>query len=74
MTVEKDRSYLKKFGKQLYNLRIAKKLSYRKMALNCSIDHSDIKKYEQGETNITLMTLFELAKGLGVEPKELLDF
>lgn len=74
MSEGKDKSYLRKFGKHLEQLRVAKDLSYRKMAQNCALDHSDIKKYEQGETNITLLTLVELAKGLKVEPKELLDF
>ncbi|HTE01447.1 MAG TPA: helix-turn-helix transcriptional regulator [Mucilaginibacter sp.] len=74
MRDEKSKSYLKAFGEHLNKLRIDRNLSYRKMALKCKIDHSDIKKYEEGETNITLLTLLELAKGLGVEAKELLDF
>ena len=69
-----DRSFLKDFGVHLYKLRKSKRLSHRKMAQNCRIDHADIKKYENGETNISLLTLKELAKGLGLKPKELLDF
>jgi transcriptional regulator with XRE-family HTH domain len=74
MINENDKLYLKKFGEHLAQLRMAQNLSFRKMALKCKIDHSDIKKFENGETNITLLTLAELAKGLGVEPKELLNF
>jgi transcriptional regulator with XRE-family HTH domain len=74
MENERDNSYLKRFGLHLKKMRVAKDLSYRKMALRCRIDHSDIKRYELGETNITLLTLLELAKGLEVEPKDLLDF
>lgn len=74
MRDENNIAYLKGFGKRLSQLRIEKNLSYRKMALKCKIDHSDIKKYGEGETNITLLTMLELAKGLGVEIKELLDF
>lgn len=74
MIDENDKLYLQKFGAHLAKLRHAQKLSFRKMALKCKIDHSDIKKYENGETNITLLTLAELAKGLGVESRDLLDF
>jgi transcriptional regulator with XRE-family HTH domain len=69
-----DRSFLKNFGTHLYQLRMSKGLSYRKMAQNCHIDHADIKKYEKGETNISLLTLKELARGLGLEAKDLLNF
>ncbi|MGZ3873166.1 MAG: helix-turn-helix domain-containing protein [Mucilaginibacter sp.] len=74
MIDEHDKLYLKKFGAHLAQLRHEKNLSFRKMSLKCKIDHSDIKKYENGETNITLLTLAELAKGLGMESKDLLDF
>jgi transcriptional regulator with XRE-family HTH domain len=44
------------------------------MALRCNIDHGDIKKFEGGKINVTLLTLIELAKALEAEPKELLNF
>lgn len=65
---------LKRVGKRLSELRIKQGLSYRKMAQRCNIDHSNISKFEKGETNITVLTLFELAKGLGVEARDILDF
>ncbi len=71
---KKDRSFLKHFGENLAKIRLAKGLSYRKMAQNCLVDHSDIKKYETGETNLSLLTLLELAKGLDIKAKDLLDF
>jgi transcriptional regulator with XRE-family HTH domain len=40
----------------------------------CNLDESNISKIENGKVNIQLSTIFELAKGLGVEAKELLDF
>ena len=63
-----------KFGKRLQFLREAKGLSLLKMSYNCSIDESKISKIEKGKFNITLRTLLELAKGLEVSPKDLLDF
>jgi transcriptional regulator with XRE-family HTH domain len=44
------------------------------MAANCDLDDSQISKIEHGKKNVQISTIFELAKGLGVEPKELLDF
>ncbi|MFI5162362.1 MAG: helix-turn-helix domain-containing protein [Sphingobacteriales bacterium] len=65
---------LTKFGKHLEALRKSKNLSFRKMAHNCDIEYSDIKRYEKGEINMTFLTLLELAKGLGITLKDLLDF
>ena len=44
------------------------------MAQHCNIDYSDISKIEKGKINIQLLTVFELAKGLNIHPKELFDF
>lgn len=74
MAKEEEEDYLKKFGNHLLEIKKAKNLSYRKIAANCNIEHSDIKRYVDGQTNPTLLSLIELAKGLGIEPKELLEF
>lgn len=62
------------FGQQIKRIRTQKKLSLRQISLGCDLDFSDIGKYEKGEVNIQLTTVYELAKGLGVHPKELFDF
>lgn len=64
----------RKFGERLREVREVKNLTLRAMAANCELDDSQISKIENGKVNIQLSTIFELAKGLGVEPKELLDF
>lgn len=74
MVSESDREYLIKFGKHLKTLRLSKKLSFRKMALLCNLDYADIKRFESGKVNITLLTLMQLAKALEVEASELLMF
>jgi DNA-binding Xre family transcriptional regulator len=74
MTKEEIEITKKSFGKRLQFLRERKGLSLLKMSYNCSIDESKISKIEKGKFNITISTLLELAKGLEVEPKELLDF
>ena len=38
------------------------------------IDFSDFNKIEQGKTNITFKTFLKIAKGLNIQPRDLLDF
>ena len=70
---EKEERYLNKFGEKLGVLKKKSGLSYRKIAANCNVEHSDIKRYVDGKINPTLLTIIDLAKGLGVAPKDLLD-
>ena len=62
------------FGNRIEKIRIEQKLSFRQLAQRCDLDYSDISKIEKGERNIQLSTVLQLAKGLGVHPKELFDF
>lgn len=66
--------YLKTFGENLKKIRKKKSLSLRVLSASCSIDYSDISKIEKGKVNITILTLTELAMGLDIHPKKLLDF
>lgn len=72
MISESDRENLIQFGKHLKSVRLSKKLSFRKMAALCNLDYADIKKFESGKTNITYLTILQLATALEVEPYELL--
>lgn len=75
MNTPADKAALRKFGKHLAALRKEKQISLRKLAEACNdLDHSRIAKIEKGEVNITISTMVELAKGLGVEPKMLMDY
>lgn len=72
---DKELELLKlKFGKNLQKIRDSKKLSLLDLSYNTSLDDSNISKIEHGKFNITLATIVELAKGLDVPPKKLLDF
>ena len=71
---ETDNTLLTRFGKNLEAIRKQKKLSYRELASRCNVDPSGISKIEKGRKNITLITLIDLATGLDVQPKKLLDF
>ncbi|WEA01754.1 helix-turn-helix domain-containing protein [Mucilaginibacter sp. SJ] len=73
--MKKDYSELQqKFGNHLKTIREKQNISLRELAAKCDLDHSKIGKIENGQTNLQLSTIFELAKGLGINPKELIDF
>lgn len=62
------------FGENLRKIRFREGLSLRKVAENCELDDSNISKIENGKFNVQLSTIMELAKGLNIAAKELLDF
>jgi transcriptional regulator with XRE-family HTH domain len=62
------------FGKRIKELRKNRNLSLRELSQRCNLDYSDIAKYEKGEVNIQLSTIYELAKGLQISPKEFFNF
>ena len=71
----KDHSLIQKnFGENLQKIRNNKKLSLRDLAAKCDVDDSKISKIENGKFNIALSTIVELAKGLEIDVKELMDF
>jgi transcriptional regulator with XRE-family HTH domain len=74
MISKKDKEILKLFGENLKKIRKEKGYTLRSLSYECDIDYSDINKIEKGQKNITLTTVIELAKGLAVQPKKILDF
>jgi transcriptional regulator with XRE-family HTH domain len=71
----KDKKRLQKFRERLVQLRTEKGLSQRGLSYLCDVDHTKISKLETDQdTNLNLTTLFELARGLGVHPRELIDY
>lgn len=72
---EIGRKRMQGFRQRLINLRKKKGLSQRQLAYLCNVDHSKISELEtKSDSNLTLTTLFEIARGLGVHPKELIDY
>ena len=69
---------IRKISKNLQNLILLKNnkgLSQRGLSYICDVGHAKISRLETDEnSNLTLTTLFELARGLGVHPKELIDY
>lgn len=61
----------KKIGNKIKLIRNTE--SYAKIASRCNLDASKISKIEKGRIDFRINTIFEIAKGLRVHPKELLD-
>ncbi|RAV28419.1 helix-turn-helix domain-containing protein [Sinomicrobium soli] len=75
MDEEKRKEFLRLFGLQIRKIRTEKrKLSLRELASRCDVEHSKIAKIEKGQIRIQLPTVFELAEGLNVHPRELFNF
>tara|TARA_R110002050_G_scaffold24083_3_gene64246 strand:+ start:740 stop:967 length:228 start_codon:yes stop_codon:yes gene_type:complete len=72
MDTNSKKKLLISFGERLQKIRKSKKFSYRELAQLCDVDHS--QKKEKGIISIQITTLFELARGLDIDPKELLEF
>ena len=74
MSRSKNEAYSKAFSKNLRLIRKEKKTTLQKMANACKLDLATIQRIEKTNGNITICTLLELAKGLGIHPSELLNF
>jgi transcriptional regulator with XRE-family HTH domain len=73
-TSKLNKLYLKRFGENIRKRRIELNLSYRQLAQQCDVDFSAISKIEKGLKSFEFSTIIELAKGLEIHPRDLLDF
>ena len=62
----------KRFGATIQEIRETKRFTLRHVAAHCNLDNSKIAKIEDGRFNVSLSTIVELARGLGVHPSRLL--
>ena len=60
------------FGFRVREQRKLKKISQEKLALLCNIDRSYMGRIERGEVNITLEKIYDIARSLSIDVKELL--
>ena len=70
----RNKSNLKAFGDHLQKLRISKGMSQEELSEESGLAYTTINKLENGNLNTGISTLFDLAKGLGINSRELLDF
>lgn len=69
-----DEEGLLLLAKQLKRIRSEKKLSQEDLADKSQITLSQIARIETAKINPTVSTIFKIARGLKVSPKELFDF
>lgn len=64
----------RKIGKRIIELRTQKGWTQSDLARACNKDRQALEKLENGRTNPTLYSLFEVSKALQVSLKRLVDF
>ena len=74
MNEKRDRERLIKFGEHLRFVREKLNLSQDEVASKCDITKGNLSNIENGKKDFNFTTLLEIAKGLGVSAKDLLDF
>ncbi|WP_343534029.1 helix-turn-helix transcriptional regulator [Pedobacter sp.] len=74
MNEARDRKRLEAFGENVRKIRERLKLSQDQVVANCDVTKGNLSNIENGNKDFNFTTLLEIAKGLGVHPKELLDF
>ncbi len=66
---------LKKFGQHIKELRLKSGLTQDDVVLNSSkITKATVSDIENGKRNFAFTTLIDLARGLNLPPKDLLNF
>ena len=73
MAAKRD-TYLKHFGEHLRELRERKKLTQFDLASIINKDRQSIQRVESGNVNPTIYYLQEIAEGLQIPLKEIVDF
>jgi len=63
---------LRRFGARTRELRERAGISQEESAHLSGLDRSYIGQVERGERNVSLFNIFKIAKGLSVQPSELL--
>ncbi len=66
---------LKKFGEHVKKIRLESGLTQDEVVLNSSkLTKGTVSDIENGKRNFAFTTFIDLAKGLNVSPKDLMDF
>ena len=70
--MSEQEKFLKAVGKNVDKKRKELKLSFSELALRCEMEKSSLVKLTTHGKNITLVSLYKIAKGLDVAVSELL--
>jgi len=67
-----NKTILEKFGEKVRAERLKQNLSQEELAARAGVHRTYIGMIERAEKNITLENIEKIAKGLGLEPSELI--
>lgn len=59
---------------ETYAVQQGRKASLRSLAARSGLEYSHVQRISKGKVDLSLTTIFALAHGLEVSPKQLLDF
>jgi transcriptional regulator with XRE-family HTH domain len=65
---------LEKLGKRIKQVRKHRNLTLLELETISGINDSDLSRYEQGKENLEFLTIFKIAKALGVEVHVLTNY
>ncbi|MBK7131102.1 MAG: helix-turn-helix transcriptional regulator [Crocinitomicaceae bacterium] len=68
----RDEKILRRFGENLRKIRKSKGMSQEDLAYESDLTLSQIARIETGRLNTSICTVYAIAKGLGVDAKELM--
>lgn len=72
MGQSQDERLIKKFGRNLKEIREKKGISLRDLALEADLSANTISEIELGKRDPRMTTVVKLASALGIDPAELL--
>jgi transcriptional regulator with XRE-family HTH domain len=67
-------AYRKNIGENIRRIRKQRSLTLKELADTVEIEKSNLIPIEKGRVNVTISTLYKLAKALNVEVKEFFEF
>lgn len=73
MNEERDKNRLIAFGQSLRLKREALGLTQDEVVARCDVTKGNLSAIENGKKDFTFTTFLEIAKGLGIQPKDLLE-
>lgn len=74
MAITWKQKYLKAFGENLKDLRNEKKLTQLELSKRSGLSLSQVSRMERGARGPSVTALMDLAYGLKLHPKTLLDY
>lgn len=70
---EEEKTYLRRIGNRIRELRTEAKFSQEKLAFACDLDRTYIGSVERGERNISVINLRKIAEALTINVSFLLN-